>query len=156
MRRISIKHGGHARSVDVRIPPGVKDGSRVRAAGEGESGSNGGAAGDLFLRVHIRPHPVFERKGDDLHTKVQVPVTTAVLGGEAQVPTITGTVRLKVPETTQPGQVFRLKGHGMPLVSKGEARGDLYATIDVQLPRTLTKEQQQLYESLRKTETRSQ
>jgi DnaJ-class molecular chaperone len=154
MRRISIKSGGHARSVDVRIPPGVKDGSRVRAAGEGESGSNGGASGDLFLRVHIRPHPVFERKGDDLHTKVQVPVTTAVLGGEAQVPTITGTVRLKVPETTQPGQVFRLKGHGMPVVGKGDARGDLYATIDVQLPRTLTKDQRQHYEALRKTEIR--
>jgi curved DNA-binding protein len=156
MRRISIKHGGHARSVDVRIPPGVKDGSRVRAAGEGESGSNGGASGDLFLRVHLRPHPVFERKGDDLHTKVQVPATTAVLGGEAQVPTISGTVRLKVPETTQPGQVFRLKGHGMPMVGKGEARGDLYATIDVQLPRTLTKEQRQHWEALRKTEVRSQ
>ena len=154
MRRISIKSGGHARSVDVRIPPGVKDGSRVRAAGEGESGSNGGTSGDLFLRVHIRPHPVFERKGDDLHTKVQVPVTTAVLGGEAQVPTITGTVRLKVPETTQPGQVFRLKGHGMPVVGKGDARGDLYATIDVQLPRTLTKDQRQHYEALRKTEIR--
>ena len=89
-RRISIKQGGHARSVDVRIPVGVKDGSRVRAAGEGESGANGGASGDLYLRVRIRPHPVFERKGTDLHAKVAVPVTTAVLGGEAQVPTITG------------------------------------------------------------------
>jgi curved DNA-binding protein len=156
MRRISIKLGGHARSVDVRIPPGVKDGSRVRAAGEGESGSNGGASGDLFLRVHIRPHPVFERKGDDLHTKVQVPVTTAVLGGEAQVPTITGSVRLKVPETTQPGQVFRLKGHGMPIIGKPDAKGDLYATIDVQLPRTLTRDQRQHWEALKKTEVRSQ
>jgi DnaJ-class molecular chaperone len=154
MRRISIKLGGHARSVDVRIPPGVKDGSRVRAAGEGEAGANGGASGDLFLRVHIRPHPVFERKGDDLHTKVQVPVTTAVLGGEAQVPTITGSVRLKVPETTQPGQVFRLKGHGMPAVGKSDVRGDLYATIDVQLPRSLTKEQRQHWEALRRTETK--
>jgi curved DNA-binding protein len=155
MRRISIKLGGHARSVDVRIPPGVKDGSRVRASGEGESGSNGGASGDLFLRVHIRPHPVFERQGDDLHTKVQVPVTTAVLGGEAQVPTITGTVRLKVPETTQPGQVFRLKGHGMPVVAKADAKGDLYATIDVQLPRALTRDQRQHWEALKKQEART-
>ncbi len=107
----------------MRIPPGVKDGSRVRAAGEGESGSNGGASGDLYLRVRIKPHPVFERKGDDLHTTVAVPVTTAVLGGEAQVPTITGSVRLKVPETTQTGQIFRLKGHGMPDVGpRGQAR----------------------------------
>ena len=151
-RRISIKQGGHARSVDVRIPVGVKDGSRVRAAGEGESGSNGGAAGDLYLRVRIRPHPVFERKGADLHTTVAVPVTIAVLGGEAQVPTITGTVRLKIPETTQSGQVFRLKGHGMPAVGKPDDRGDLYATVDVQLPRSLTKEQRQHYEALAKLE----
>ena len=154
-RRISIKQGGHARSVDVRIPAGVKDGSRVRAAGEGEAGASGGAAGDLYLRVQTRPHPVFERKGDDLYTSVNVPVTTAVLGGEAQVPTITGSVRLRIPETTQSGQVFRLKGHGMPVVGKPEARGDLYATVDVQLPRSLTSEQRQHYEALAKAERSS-
>ncbi len=151
-RRITINQGGHARSIDVRIPPGVKDGSRVRAAGEGEAGSNGGSAGDLFLRVHVRPNAVFERQGDDLHVKIAVPVTTAVLGGEAQVPTITGSVRLKVPETTQPGTKFRLKGHGMPIIGKGDARGDLYATVDVQLPRTLTKDQRAHYEALKKVE----
>ena len=135
MRRISITLGGHARSIDVRIPPGVKDGSRVRAAGEGEAGTSGGASGDLFLRVRIKPHPVFERKGDDLYVKVALPATTAVLGGEAQVPTITGSVRLKVPETTQPGQIFRLKGHGMPLVGKPRrARAISTPTVDVQLP----------------------
>jgi DnaJ-class molecular chaperone len=149
-RRISIKQGGHARSVDVRIPAGVRDGSRVRAAGEGESGSSGGPAGDLYLRVQTRPHAVFERKGDDLHTKVALPVTTAVLGGEAQVPTMTGSVRLKIPETTQGGQVFRLKGHGMPVVGKPDTRGDLYATVDVQLPRSLTREQREHYEQLAK------
>jgi DnaJ-class molecular chaperone len=148
-RRVSIKQGGHARSVDVRIPVGVKDGSRVRAAGEGEAGANGGASGDLYLRVRLKPHPVFERQGADLHTKVAVPVTTAVLGGEAQVPTITGSVRLKIPETTQSGQVFRLKGHGMPSVGKPDDRGDLYATADVQLPRSLTKEQRAHWEKLK-------
>ncbi len=151
-RRISIKQGGHARSVDVRIPPGVKDGSRVRAAGEGETGSNGGPSGDLYLRVQTRPHPVFERKGDDLHTTIAVPVTIAVLGGEAQVPTINGSVRLKIPETTQSGQVFRLKGHGMPVVGKPDTRGDLYATVDVQLPRALSPEQRAAYEQLAKLE----
>jgi curved DNA-binding protein len=151
-RRISIKQGGHARSVDVRIPPGVKDGSRVRAAGEGESGPNGGVSGDLYLRVSIRPHAVFERRGSDLHAKVAVPLTTAVLGGEAQVPTITGSVRLKIPELTQSGQVFRLKGHGMPVIGKPDERGDLYATVDVQLPRSLTKDQRQHYEALAKME----
>jgi curved DNA-binding protein len=152
MRRISIKQGGHARSVDVRIPAGVKDGSRVRAAGEGEAGANGGASGDLYLRIHTRPHPVFERKADDLHATVAVPVTTVVLGGEAQVPTIIGSVRLKIPEATQSGQVFRLKGHGMPVVGKADQRGDLYATVDVQLPRALSREQREHYEALAKLE----
>jgi curved DNA-binding protein len=151
-RRISIKEGGHTRSVDVRIPAGVKDGSRVRAAGEGSAGANGGSAGDLYLRVQVKPHVVFERRGHDLHAKVAVPVTTAVLGGEAQVPTITGSVRLKIPEGTQNGQVFRLKGHGMPQIGKPDDRGDLYATADVQLPRALTKEQRQHYEALHRLE----
>jgi curved DNA-binding protein len=153
-RRMSIKESGHSRSVDVRIPVGVKEGSRVRAAGEGASGSNGGAAGDLYLRVRIRPHAVFERRGDDLHTRVAVPVTTAVLGGEAQVPTIPGSVRLKIPEGTQNAQVFRLKGHGMPKIGKPDDHGDLYATVDVQLPRTLSKDQRQHYEALAKMEGR--
>jgi DnaJ-class molecular chaperone len=155
MRRISITLGGHARNVDVRIPAGVKDGSRVRASGEGESGSGGAASGDLFLRVKIRPHPVFERKGDDLYVKVPMAVNTAVLGGEAQVPTITGSVRLKVPETTQPGQIFRLKGHGMPIVGKSDVKGDLYATADVQLPRSLTADQRRLWEQIRTPESRN-
>jgi curved DNA-binding protein len=98
---------------------------------------------------------VFERKGDDLYTKVALPAATAVLGGEAQVPTVTGSVRLKVPETTQPGQTFRLKGHGMPLVGKPDQKGDLYATADVQLPRSLSKEQRLAWEQIRKLESRS-
>ncbi len=147
-RRISIKQGGHARSVDVRIPAGVKDGSRVRAAGEGESGSQGGTSGDLYLRVGLKPHPVFERKGTDLYARVALPVTTAVLGGEALVPTISASVRLKIPETTQNGQVFRLKGHGMPTVGKPDERGDLYATVEIQLPKALSTEQREHYEAL--------
>ena len=151
-RRVSIKQGGHARTVDVRIPVGVRDGSRVRAAGEGASGANGGTSGDLYLRVQVKPHAVFERDGTDLRTRVAVPVTTAVLGGEAQVPTVTGSVRLKIPEGTQNGQVFRLKGHGMPHVGKADTRGDLYASVEVQLPRALSKEQRQHYEALQKLE----
>jgi DnaJ-class molecular chaperone len=152
MRRISIKQGGHARSVDVRIPVGVKDGSRVRAAGEGEAGTSGGASGDLYLVVRVKPHPVFERKGNDLYAKLAIPVTTAVLGGEAHVPTVTGPVRLKIPETTQNGQVFRLKGHGMPAIGKPDDRGDLYATVDIQLPRSLSKDQKQQWEALARFE----
>jgi DnaJ-class molecular chaperone len=124
----------------------------VRAAGEGEAGANGGASGDLYLRVRLKAHAVFERQGNDLQAKVAVPVTTAVLGGEAQVPTITGSVRLKIPETTQSGQVFRLKGHGMPAIGKPDERGDLYATVEIQLPRSLNKEQRPHWEALAKVE----
>jgi len=153
MRRFAIKHDGHTRSVDVRIPAGVGDGSRVRVAGEGEEGASGASSGDLYLRVHVAAHPRFERRGRDLHVRVQVPVTTAVLGGEAEVPAIDGRpLRLKVPPTTQNGQVLRLKGHGMPAVGRPEDRGDLYATIDVRLPRSLTTEEKRLYEALKPLE----
>ncbi|MCX6551445.1 MAG: DnaJ domain-containing protein [Acidobacteria bacterium] len=152
-RRLAIKHDGHTRSVDVRIPAGVNDGSRVRASGEGEHGTGGASAGDLYLRVHIQPHPRFERRDRDLYVHAPVPVTTAVLGGETTVPTVEGrTLRLKVPPATQNGQVLRLKGHGMPAVGKPDDRGDLYATVDVLLPRSLTPEQRKLYEALAQLE----
>jgi DnaJ-class molecular chaperone len=150
-RRLAIKHDGHARTVDVRIPPGVGEGSRVRVAGEGEHGSGGASAGDLYLRVHVTPDSRFERKGHDLHVKVRVPVTTAVLGGQAEVPNLAGKpVRLKIPPTTQSGQVFRLKGHGMPIVGKPGEHGDLYATVEAELPRDLSPEERQHYEALAK------
>jgi DnaJ-class molecular chaperone len=152
-RRLSIRHDGHARTVDVRIPAGVGDGSRVRIAGEGERGSGGGPSGDLYLRIRLKPHPQFERKGKDLYTHVSVPLTTAVLGGQADVQTMTGkSLKLKVPPTTQNGQVFRLKGHGMPTTGKPAEHGDLYATIDVQLPRKLSAEQRTHFEALQKLE----
>jgi DnaJ-class molecular chaperone len=152
-RRLSIKQEGHTRTVDVRIPAGVNDGSRVRVAGEGEHGALGGRAGDLFLRIKLRADPRFERRGRDLHTQVSIPVTTAVLGGEADVPAVgERPLRLKVPPTTQNGQVFRLKGHGMPAVGKPGERGDLYATVSVSLPRQLTPEQRRHYEELAKLE----
>jgi DnaJ-class molecular chaperone len=147
-RRMTITHDGHSRTVDVRIPAGVTSGARVRAAGGGESGAQGGSSGDLYLRVKVRPHPQFEVQGHDLHTKVPVPLTTAVLGGEAEVATLTGPVRLRIPALTQQGQVFRLKGHGMPAVGRPKDRGDLYATADVVLPKSLTEEQKRLFERL--------
>jgi len=151
--RFSIKHDGHARTVDVRIPAGVGDGSRVRVPGEGEQGTNGGQSGDLYLRIRQTPHSRFERKGRDLYTKVQIPLTTAVLGGEAEVPTLAGkTLRLKIPPTTQMGQTFRLKGHGMPVTGRPDEHGDLYATVDVQLPRELTADQRKHFEELQKLE----
>ena len=153
MRRFSISHDGTARTVDVRIPAGVGNGSRVRIPGEGEHGTSGAKSGDLYLRVRLAPHPRFELKGKDLYTGVSVAVTTAVLGGEAQVDTLAGkALRLKIPAGTQNGQVFRLKGHGMPVVNHPEQTGDLYATIAVQLPRDLTDEQRRLFEELKKTD----
>jgi len=152
-RRLIIKLDGHTRSVDVRIPAGVGDSSRVRVSGEGEHGTAGGGAGDLYLRVHVEPHPQFERKGRDLHVKVAVPLVTAVLGGGAEVPSVDGrTLRLRVPPTTQNGQVLRLKGHGMPAVGRPDDRGDLYATVDVRLPQALTPEQKTHFEALARLE----
>ena len=153
-RRVSIQLGGDTRTVDVRIPAGVKDGARVRKTGEGESGAHGGPAGDLFLRVRVLPHAVFERRGQDLHAKAAVPVVTAALGGDVPVPTIAGsTLRLRIPELTQHGQVFRLRGQGMPAVGAPPdkpARGDLYATAEIAMPKTLTEQQRKVWEELEK------
>lgn len=151
MRRFAMTQDGHAHTVDVRIPPGVNDGSRVRVAGEGEHGVGGAKSGDLYLRIRLAPHQKFERKGKDLYVRVAIPLTTAVLGGETEVTTLGGkSLRLKVPPATQNGQVMRLKGHGMPTAGKPDEAGDLYATVDVQLPKQLTSEQRELFEALQK------
>jgi curved DNA-binding protein len=150
-RRLSLKHDGHSRTVDVRIPAGVGDGSRVRVAGEGEQGAGGAAAGDLYLRVRLTPHTVFERKGRDVYVKVPLTIPTAVLGGEAEVPTLGGkTVRLRIPPLTQNGQVFRLKSYGMPAVGKPEEKGDAYARVEVQMPSQVSSEEREHYEALAK------
>jgi DnaJ-class molecular chaperone len=152
-RRLAMKYDGHARTVDVRIPAGVSDGSRVRVAGEGEAGAGGARAGDLFLRVKLTPHALFERKARDLYVKVSVPVTTGVLGGEAEVHTLGGKpARLRIPPTTQNGQVFRLKGYGMPAINKPDDKGDLYARVEVQLPTELSPEAREHWEALAKRE----
>ena len=155
-RRLALKHDGHARTVDVRIPAGVGDGSRVRVPGEGEHGAGGASSGDLYLRVRLAPHPLFERKGRDVYVKVPVFVSTAVLGGEAEVPTLSGkSVRLRIPPLTQNGQVFRLKGYGMPAVGKPAEAGDAYARVDVQLPTQLSAEDQAHWELLAKSHAAS-
>jgi DnaJ-class molecular chaperone len=155
-QRLGLHHDGQARTIDVRIPAGVGEGSRIRVAGEGGAGTAGGPSGDLYLRIHMRPHSQFERRGRDLHTRVPVPITTAVLGGETDVPTLAGGhLRLKVPPGTQNGQVFRLKGQGMPAVGKPDDRGDLFAAVDVQVPRQLTPDQRKHYEALARLEERA-
>jgi DnaJ-class molecular chaperone len=150
-RRLALRRDGHTRTVDVRIPIGVGDGSRVRIVGEGETGAGGAPSGDLYLRVRVLPHADFERKGRDLYLKVPISVTTAVLGGEAEVRTIEGKfVRLRIPPLTQAGQLFRLKGYGMPKVGDQADRGDLYARAEVQLPTELSPAEREHYEALSK------
>jgi DnaJ-class molecular chaperone len=151
-RRLSMTHHGEARNVEVRIPAGVTEGSRVRVAGEGGRGTGSAPSGDLYLRVHLRPNPAFDVKGRDVSTKVKVPVTTAVLGGEVSVIALGGrTLRLKVPEGTQNGQRFRLRGHGLPALGAKDAPGDLYATVEVVLPGTVSAEERRHWEALRGT-----
>ena len=139
---------GRVRRLEVKIPAGVQEGSRVRVAGQGEASPYGGPAGDLELIVHILPHPTFERKGDDLYTKISVPLTTAILGGEVEVPTLKGRVLLKIPSETQNGRVFRLRGQGMPRLNDPTVRGDLYAEVKVVLPEGLSPRERELFEEL--------
>jgi len=150
VQRLQLRHDGHARTVEVRIPAGVTDGSRVRVAGEGGRGSGSAPSGDLYLRVQLKPHPVFDVKGRDVYTRARVPVPVAVLGGEVDVVTPESkTLRLKLPAGTQSGQRFRLRGHGLPSVGKPDDRGDLYASVEVDIPKSLSDEERKLYEALR-------
>jgi DnaJ-class molecular chaperone len=141
---------GETRTVEVKIPAGATEGLRVRVSGKGDAGSGGAAAGDLYLVVAIKPHPLFEREGDDLRVKVATPLYTAMLGGEVMVPTPKGSnLALKVPAETANGQRIRLAGQGMPKLN-GAARGDLYAEITVQLPKQLSAREKELYGELQK------
>ena len=150
VQRLQLRHDGHARTVEVRIPAGVTDGSRVRVAGEGGRGSGSAPSGDLYLRVQLKPHPVFDVKGRDVYTRARVPVPIAVLGGEVDVVTPESkTLRLKLPAGTQSGQRFRLRGHGLPGVGKPDDRGDLYANVEVEIPKSLSEEERKHYEALR-------
>ncbi len=137
------------RRIEVKIPPGVKDGSRVRIAGKGGPSYGGGKSGDLYLVISVKPHRIFERKDDDLHVEVAVPLTVAVLGGEAQVPTFKDKLALKIPSETQNGRTFRLKGQGMPHLDNS-SRGDLLARVKVVLPTKLSPQEKELFEQLTK------
>jgi DnaJ-class molecular chaperone len=119
--------------LNIRIPPGVATGSRVRVAGKGGAGSSGGDAGDLFIRVRVRPHALLERRGDDLYMDLPVTVGEAIEGATITVPTADGSVRVRVPAASQTGRLLRVKGHGVPHL-KGAGRGDLYLRVAVHVP----------------------
>jgi DnaJ-class molecular chaperone len=139
---------GEARTVEVKIPAGAHDGLRVRVAGKGEQGQSGGQSGDLYLVVSIKASTQFEREGDDLRVKVPTPLYTAILGGEVMVPTPKGSnLALKVAPETPNGQRIRLAGQGMPHLN-ASGRGDLFAEINVQLPRNLSEREKDLFAEL--------
>jgi len=134
--------------LEVKIPAGVKNGSRIRIAGEGSPGYAGGSKGDLYLVAKVLSHNLFERKGDDLYAEVPVPLAIAMLGGEVGLPTLNGNLSLKIPPETQNGKVFRLAGKGMPKLGNSDY-GNMFAKVKVVLPTNLTAEERKLFERLR-------
>lgn len=132
------------RTLSVNIPAGIEDGTRIRLSGEGEAGLRGGPSGDLYIFLTIRPHELFQRDGADLYCRVPISLSTAALGGQFDVPTVDGkTSRVKVPEGTQTGKQFRLKGKGMPVMRSSQA-GDMYIQVTVETPTNLTRRQREL------------
>ncbi|MFM7181505.1 MAG: molecular chaperone DnaJ [Verrucomicrobiales bacterium] len=145
--------GGEGRTrqtsrVRIRIPVGVDSGTRLRTSGNGDSGTRGGPAGDLYVVIHVKAHELFERDGDDLHCIVPVPFPRAALGGEVKVPTLEGSTTIKVPAGTQSGTQFRVRGKGMPVLGGGQRHGDLYVHLEVEVPTKLNADQRKLLEQL--------
>ena len=132
------------RTLSVNIPAGIEDGTRIRLSGEGEAGVRGGPSGDLYIFISQTPHDLFQRDGSDIFCKVPISMTTAILGGSFEVPVVGGgKTRVKVPEGTQSGKQFRLRGKGMPVLRSAQY-GDMYIQVDVETPRKLTKRQKEL------------
>jgi molecular chaperone DnaJ len=135
------------RVVDAKIPAGVEDGTRIRFTGYGEGGLHGGPAGDLYVVLHVKEHPFFEREGNDLHCVMPISFTQAALGAEISVPTLEGEHVLKVPDGTQSGTTLRIRGKGVPVLN-GHGKGDLFVEVRVQTPGKLNKRQRELLQEL--------
>lgn len=140
------------KELQIEVPPGVYEGLRLRVEGEGEPGEWGGPPGDLYVYIHVKPDERFQRKGDDLLYRLAIPFPLAVLGGEVEVPTLEGTVKVNIPPGTEPGHVIRLRGKGVPRLD-GKGRGDLLVEITIEVPKKLTPRQRELIEELLKCET---
>jgi molecular chaperone DnaJ len=140
------------KTLEIKIPAGIDTGMRLRHSGHGEAGSNGAPSGDLYVEIHIRPHNVFEREGDDLHCEMPISFSTAALGGEIEIPTLDGKASIKIPAETQSGKVFRLRGKGIKGM-RTNSHGDLNCHVVVETPSNLTERQKEL---LREFETISQ
>jgi molecular chaperone DnaJ len=141
------------KQMEVKIPAGVETGSRLRVSGEGESGTQGGAPGDLYVVIHVAEHDQFERQGSNLYEAVPITFAQAALGADIMVKTLDGEEKLKVPTGTQTGTVFRLRGKGMPALG-GRGKGDLFVSVTVMTPTSLTREQRKLLEQLAEVETK--
>ncbi len=142
------------RTLSVNIPAGVEDGTRIRLAGEGEAGLRGGPAGDLYIFLSIKPHEFFQRDGADIFCRVPISMITAALGGNIDVPTVEGgQTRVKVPEGTESGKQFRLKGKGMPVL-RSKVVGDMYIQVEVETPKSLTRKQRELLEAFERESNR--
>jgi molecular chaperone DnaJ len=138
------------KTLSVKIPAGVDSGDRIRLSGEGEAGQFGGPAGDLYVQIEVKPHEIFTRDGSDLHCSAPISLTIATLGGDLEVPTLSGKAVLKIPPETQTGKVFRLRGKGVKSV-RGGAIGDLLCQVDVEIPVRLTAKQKELLQELGKS-----
>jgi len=149
-RRIDYRHEGRSEQLKVRIPAGIESGSKLRVAGKGGPSPTGGKAGDLILQIEVDSDPIFSREGNDLLVHIAIPFSRICLGTSVEVPTLDQPKRVKVPAGMQPGQKIRLRGFGVPATSKKPA-GDLYAVIDVEVPKKLEKEQQELLQKLQET-----
>jgi curved DNA-binding protein len=149
-RTVSFRRGGSKKTetYQVKIPRGVREGQRIRLAGQGEAGARGGKSGDLFLRVRLARHPDFTVEGSDLIHEVKIEPWQAVLGAEIKVPTLEGSVRMKIPPGTQGGQRFRLRGRGLP--SSTGTRGDIYVLTQIQIPKKITEAERKIWDDLAK------
>ncbi len=139
------------RTIEVKVPSGIEDGTRIRYGSQGEAGVHGGPAGDLYIVLHVKEHAMFEREGRDLHCAVPVSFAQAALGAELNIPTLEGAEKLKIPEGTQSGTVFKLRNRGVPVLN-GRGKGDLYVEVKVHTPAKLSKRQRELLEEFAATD----
>ena len=135
------------KTLSVKVPAGVDNGDRIRLAGEGEAGESGGPAGDLYVQIYVKDHPIFQRDGNDLFCEVPISFTTAALGGELEVPTLNGRLKLKIPAESQTGKQFRLRGKGVKSVRGGQV-GDLLCRVTIETPVHLNARQKELLQEL--------
>ena len=131
------------KTLSVKVPPGVDNGDRIRLSGEGEAGKNGGPSGDLYVEIRVNPHKIFEREGSNISCEIPISILVAALGGEIKMPTLNGSVSVKIPPGTQSGKIFRLKGKGVT-TARDKRVGDLYAAISVETPVNLSSKQKDI------------